>query len=85
MSDVNPSPAAATTSTPASARKPDRPAVRSAVYGVAVAILVRSRCRSAASSAPLVVTAAGAPASVIADTSAASPARPPTKLPDVHA
>ena len=55
------------------------------MYGVAVAILVRSRCRSASSSAPLVVTAAGAPASIIADTSAASPARPPTKLPDVHA
>ena len=31
------------------------------------------------------VTAAGAPASVMAATNAASPASPPTKLPDVHA
>ena len=31
------------------------------------------------------VTASGAPASFMAATSAASPARPPMKLPDVHA
>ena len=62
-----------------------RPAVSSATYGVTLAMRPAPRWRSAASNAPLVVIAAGAPAPVIADTSAASPATPPMKLPDVQA
>ena len=82
---ISPSPAVATTSIPAWARKAVRPAVRSFVYGVTVAIRLIPSRRSASSRAPLVVTAAGAPAPTMASTSASSPSSPPTKLPKVQA
>lgn len=49
------------------------------------AIEETSRCRNAVNRAPLVVSAAGAPACVMAATISVSPVTPETKLPDVQA
>ena len=54
-------------------------------YGVATARRRIPRCRSAISSAPLDVTAAGVPDASIEATRACSPATPPTNEPDVQA
>jgi hypothetical protein len=71
-------------SMPASARNATRRSVSAASYGVATATRRAPTARSAASMAPLVVTACRAPPASIAARSRASPASPDTKLAEVQ-
>lgn len=85
MWQVRPRNSRSVTVTPPSARYSSRDWVTEAVYGVTRAMRRAPISASASSRAPEVVTAGISPAWAIAAHMARSPARPPTKLPEVQA